>query len=64
MDDNGILGVKMNGLSFQINELSIDDDQQNYDYICNIVSTQGWNGNGKYSISILQYCVKLIFNRL
>ena len=39
MDDNGILGVKMNGLSFQINELSIDDDQQNYDYICNIVST-------------------------
>lgn len=53
MDDNGILGVKMNGLSFQINELSIDDDQQNYDYICNIVSTQGWNGNGKYSISIL-----------
>ena len=58
MDDNGILGVKMNGLSFQINELSIDDDQQNYDYICNIVSTQGWNGNGKYSISILDSQMK------
>lgn len=58
MDDNGILGVKMNGLSFQINELSIGDDQQNYDYICNIVSTQGWNGNGKYSISILDSQMK------
>lgn len=58
MEYNGILGVKMNGLSFQIDELSIDDDQQKYDYICNIVLTEEWNGNGKFSISILDSQMK------
>ncbi len=56
--DNEILGIKMNGLSLHIDELSIDDDQQKYDFVCNIVSTQAWNGNGKFSISILDRQLK------
>lgn len=32
-----ILGVKMNGISFEFEELSIDDDQQKFDYICNVI---------------------------
>lgn len=58
-----ILGVKMNGISFEFEELSIDDDQQKYNYICDITNIDT-NGNGIYSITILDKAYKhgVIFN--
>lgn len=53
--NNCILGIGVNELSFIICRLSIHDDQKNYEYICNIMSNGNSNGNGSYTISILNH---------
>lgn len=46
-----ILGVKINGASFQIETLNFLDDQKKYDYICNVNPVLNHNGNGSFHIS-------------
>ena len=52
-DQSCILGVIKNGVSFKIDTLKIEDDQSKYDYICNVSSASYNNGNGTFTISIL-----------
>lgn len=51
--DNYFFGVKCNGVSIEVTQLSISDDQSAYDYICNVSLKQTWNGNGAYDVSIV-----------
>ena len=51
--ENCIFGIKCNGVSIQVTEISIDKDQSMYDYICNVSLKQSYNGNGTYDISIV-----------
>lgn len=46
-------GIKCNGVSIAVTQLSISDDRSAYDYICNVTLAQTWNGNGTYEISIV-----------
>lgn len=48
-----IFGIKCNGVSIQINQISIEEDQSKFDYICNVSLSDSWNGNGTYNISIV-----------
>ena len=48
-----IMGIKCNGASMTIVDLSIDDDQSEYDYICTASHRVIPHGNGKYAISIV-----------
>ena len=48
-----ILGINVNGVSFNIDTLQIDDDQSKYEYICNVSESGSSNGNGSYSINIV-----------
>lgn len=48
-----IFGIKTNGVSFTIDELSLDMDQSIYDYVCNVNLAWSDNGNGTYSVKII-----------
>lgn len=48
-----IFGIKCNGLSISVSQITIDDDQSNFDYICNVSLKNSWNGNGEYDVSII-----------
>lgn len=48
-----IFGVKCNGVSIQVTQISIDEDQTKFDYICNVLLKESWKGNGTYDISIV-----------
>lgn len=48
-----ILGVKINGTTFILTTLNEGDDQSSYDYIVNTSNSSFHNGNGTFSISIL-----------
>lgn len=52
-DKNKIYGIKINGTSIELISLSIEDDQTSFEYICNVSLCENTNGNGRYSISIL-----------
>lgn len=53
MDDSVIFGIKCNGVSINASQISIEDDQSKYDYICNVSLKKFWNGNGTYDVSII-----------
>lgn len=48
-----IFGIKCNGVSIEVSQISIDDDQSRFDYICNVSLKDAWNGNGTYDVSII-----------
>ena len=48
-----IFGIKCNGVSIQVNKISIDTDQSEYDYICNVSLRRSSNGNDTYDVSII-----------
>ena len=48
-----ILGVKVNGTTFILTTLNEGDDQSSYDYIVNTSNSSYNNGNGSFSITIL-----------
>lgn len=48
-----IMGIRCNGASMKIDDLSIDDDQLKYDYICTASLIEIPQGNGRYRISIV-----------
>lgn len=48
-----IFGIKCNGVSITVSKIQIEDDQSKYDYICNVLLRDFWNGNGTYNVSIL-----------
>lgn len=48
-----IFGIKCNGVSISVNQISIDSDQSGYDYICNVSLKNSSNGNGTYDVSII-----------
>ena len=51
--DDYIFGIKCNGVSIHVSQISIDEDQSKDDYICNVSLKDSWNGNGTYDISIV-----------
>lgn len=51
--DECILGIKCNGVSISISQITIDKDQSIFDYICNVSLKNSWNGNGTYDVSII-----------
>lgn len=51
--DDYIFGIKCNGVSIHVSQISIDEDQSKFDYICNVSLKDSWNGNGTYDISIV-----------
>ena len=48
-----IFGIKRNGVSISVSQISIDEDQSMYDYICNVSLKESNNGNGTYDVSII-----------
>ena len=48
-----IIGIKSNKSSMKIDNLTIDDDQSEYDYICTASLKKIPQGNGRYDISIV-----------
>jgi len=46
-------GIKCNGVSISVSQISIDSDQSEYDYICNVSLKESYNGNGTYDVSII-----------
>lgn len=46
-------GIKCNGVSINLTQISIDNDQSGYDYICNVSLKDSYNGNGTYDVSII-----------
>ena len=48
-----IFGIRCNGVSIQVSQISIDEDQSMFDYICNVSLKDSWNGNGTYDVSIV-----------
>jgi len=48
-----IFGIKCNGVSINVMQISIDSDQSVYDYICNVSLKESCNGNGTYDVSII-----------
>ena len=48
-----IFGIRCNGVSISVSQISIDDDQSKYDYICNVSLKDSYNGNGTYDVSIV-----------
>ena len=51
--DECIFGIKCNGVSINVTQISIDSDQSVYDYICNVSLKDSYNGNGTYDVSII-----------
>lgn len=54
-ENNRIYGIKTNGTSIELTPLSIEEDQTSFEYICNVSLCDNTNGNGHYSISILNH---------
>lgn len=52
-DKNRLYGIKLNGPAIELTTLSIEEDQTSFEYICNVSLCENTNGNGYYSISIL-----------
>ncbi len=48
-----IFGIKCNGVSIAVSQITINDDQTRFDYICNVSLMNSNNGNGTYDVSIL-----------
>lgn len=48
-----IFGIKCNGVSIDVSQISIDDDQSGFDNICYVSLKDSWNGNGTYDVSII-----------
>lgn len=48
-----IFGIKCNGVSISVSQISIDEDQSKFDYICNVSLKESYNGNGTYDVSIV-----------
>lgn len=48
-----IFGIKVNGVSFKIDTLNIESDQTIYNYICNVILVDSFNGNGSYDVTIV-----------
>ena len=48
-----IFGIKCNGVSISVSQISIAEDQSMYDYICNVSLKNSNNGNGTYDVSII-----------
>lgn len=48
-----IFGIKCNGVSIEASQISIEEDQSRFDYICNVSLKDSWNGNGTYEVSII-----------
>ena len=48
-----IFGIKCNGVSIAVSQITINDDQTRFDYICNVSLMSSNNGNGTYDISIV-----------
>ena len=48
-----IFGIKCNGVSMEVSQISIEEDQSVFDYICNVSLKDSWNGNGTYDVSII-----------
>ena len=48
-----IFGIRCNGVSIQVSQISIDEDQSMFDYICNVSLKDSWKGNGTYDVSIV-----------
>lgn len=48
--EQGIFGIKINGASYSVTVLSIDDSQESFDYICNFALEQNSHGNGNFRI--------------
>lgn len=53
IDQQYIFGIRVNGNSQEILKLSISDNQNNFDYICNVAIENQWNGNGHFRLSIV-----------
>lgn len=51
--DECFFGIKCNGVSINVTQISIDSDQSLYDYICNVSLKESCNGNGTYDVSII-----------
>lgn len=51
--DDCIFGIRCNGVSVEVSQISIDEDQSKFDYICNVFLEKSWNGNGTYEVSIV-----------
>jgi hypothetical protein len=48
-----IFGIKCNGVSIAVSQITINDDQTRFDYICNVSLMNSNNGNGTYDVSII-----------
>lgn len=48
-----IFGIKCNGVSISVSQISIDEDQSKFDYICNVSLKESYDGNGTYDVSIV-----------
>lgn len=48
-----IFGIKCNGVSISVSQISIDENQSKFDYICNVSLKDSYNGNGTYDVSII-----------
>ena len=48
-----IFGIKSNGVSISVSQISIYEDQSNFDYVCNVSLKDSYNGNGTYDVSII-----------
>lgn len=48
-----IFGIKCNGVSISVSQISIDEDQSKFDYICKVSLKDSYNGNGTYDVSII-----------
>ena len=48
-----IFGIRCNGVSIQVSQISIDEDQSMFDYICNVSLKHFWKGNGTYDVSVV-----------
>lgn len=46
-------GIKCNGVSISVTQISIDSEQSEYDYICNVSLKDSNNGNGTFDVSII-----------
>ena len=46
-------GIKCNGVSLSVAQISIKEDQTKFDYICNVSLKYDSNGNGIYDVSIM-----------
>lgn len=48
-----IFGIKTKGVSLEVSQISVEEDQSEFDYICNVSLKKSYNGNGTYDVSIV-----------